>query len=488
MSALSTKTVKELQALCKEKGIKGYSGKSKADLLTLLTPPPEPIKEESVPILIEKTKPKKEKKPKEPKESKETKETKEKVPTKQETKSKIKARELKSVKDQQTVNKSNSAYPLSLSLQTPLTHILGFESAATQLIEWLKGPPTSAGLYGASGIGKSYFVEEFAKAINYTLLHIPYNTDTLDTPLLQNRTLHFPRIFAVCDDAEKIQKTPKNLQTHLLYVGRDKFAPTYLTGPLIQVRRPTALQIAKFLHIQYSSYTIQELQELAEQNKADIRHILKILESTVSQNKDETIDQDAFQAHIKLYDRDMSFEKRTQFAETDPDMIFCLAQESVPRISPFVSKEFIKAMDVASLADCIHTQAHRVALTTSIPAYLPPTVKPPFVSFPMYYGKYSKGQKHKTYLSQLHARKHDLESVPVLRAKLFEKANELAESGFTNEQIASAVLKTIQREHMTYDLLFDSYEDCCYEGSELEEFDTPIQKEIQRQAKLLYAS
>ena len=168
-------------------------------------------------------------------------------------------------------------------------------------------------------------------------------------------------------------------------------------------------------------------------------------------------------------------------------MIFCLAQESVARVSYEVSKEFVQAMDVASFADCIHTQAHRVALTTSIPAYLP-TVKPPFVSFPMYYGKYSKGQKHKTYLAQLHARKYDLESIPVMRARVFEKANTLAENGATSEEIAKKVLRMIQREHMTYDLLFDSYEDCCYEGTELEEFDTPLQKEIQRQAKLLYTA
>ena len=50
--------------LFKEKGIKGYSGKSKADLVSLLTPPPQPVKEEAIPVPIEKTKPKKEKKPK----------------------------------------------------------------------------------------------------------------------------------------------------------------------------------------------------------------------------------------------------------------------------------------------------------------------------------------------------------------------------------------------------------------------------------------
>jgi DNA (cytosine-5)-methyltransferase 1 len=38
----SKMTIKELTALCKEKGIKGYSGKKKADIITLLCPPISP--------------------------------------------------------------------------------------------------------------------------------------------------------------------------------------------------------------------------------------------------------------------------------------------------------------------------------------------------------------------------------------------------------------------------------------------------------------
>ena len=382
---------------------------------------------------------------------------------------------------------------LSASLQTPtLPQLLGFESAASQLLEWLKGPPTTAGLYGASGIGKTYFIHSFAKAIGYTILELPNTPDAFETPLLHNRTLHYPRALAIQDDAEKIQKPPKGLQTHLLFIGRDKFPSTYITGPLIQVRRPTALQVAKFIHQKNPSYSIQELQVLAEENKSDIRHILQILNTKVStkaqtQLKDETIDRDAFEAHTKLYDRSLSFDRRTQFAETDPDIILCMAQESIAKIT-FEDDILVKATAMASMADCIPTQAHRVALTTAIPACLPGATRPPFCSFPLFYGKYSKREKHRKYLAQLHARKHDLETIPLVRANLMNLANELAEEGKPIPEIASAVLRSIQREHLTYDLLFDSYEDCCYEGYELEEFDTPLQKELKKQTSELLLS
>jgi hypothetical protein len=105
----------------------------------------------------------------------------------------------------------------------------------------------------------------------------------------------------------------------------------------------------------------------------------------------------------------------------------------------------------------------------------------PFIPFPSWYGKYSKREKHRKYLAQLHARKHDLETIPLLRSKLMELANELSEKPYP--EIAKAILKAMQKEHITYDLLFDAYEDCCYEGSELEEFDTPLQKELKKQAQ-----
>jgi hypothetical protein len=135
------------------------------------------------------------------------------------------------------------------------------------------------------------------------------------------------------------------------------------------------------------------------------------------------------------------------------------------------------------MADCIHTQVHKVALTTAIPACLPENTRPPFFSFPLYYGKYSKREKHKKYLTQLRLYKHDLETIPLLRSKLMELANELSDKSYP--EIAKEILKAMQKEHITYDLLFDAYEDCCYEGSELEEFDTPLQKELKKQAQAL---
>ena len=203
--------------------------------------------------------------------------------------------------------------------------------------------------------------------------------------------------------------------------------------------------------------------------------------SSVHQGKDETIDRDGFEAHLKLYDRSLSFDRRTQFAEIDPDIILCLAQESIAKVC-YDDDSFVKAMAMASMADCTHTQAHRVALATAIPACLPTQTRPPFCSFPLFYGKYSKREKHKRYLAQLHGRKHDLDSIPLIRANLMQFANNLAEQNKSIPQIATAVLRQIQKEHLTYDLLFDSYEDCCYEGSEVEEFDTPLQKELRKQA------
>ena len=493
MSDLSGKKVRDLQLICKTKGIKGYSGKSKADLLKLLTPEPIPL---TLPALTPILEPKVKTKAKKTK----AKKTKQQTPvaplvapltpvaplvaplTPPESPPALKPKAKQTTKETKPKNKTTNASRESL-LVPILSQVLGFESAASQLTEWLKGPPSTAGLYGASGIGKTFFVHAFAKALNYTVLELPNTPEALETPLLHNRTLHFPRVFAIQDDAEKIQKTPKGLQTHLLYIGRDKFPSTYVTGPLIQVRRPTALQIAKFLGTRYTSIPVPELVVLAEQNKSDIRHILQILNSKISstsQGKDETIDRDAFEAHTKLYDRSLSFDRRTQFAETDPDIILCMAQESIAKLANEY-EVLIKGTDMASFADCIPTQAHRVALTTAIPACLPTTARPPFCSFPLFYGKYSKREKHRKYLAQLHARRHDLETIPLLRSKLMELANELSEKSYP--EIAKAILKAMQKEHITYDLLFDAYEDCCYEGSELEEFDTPLQKELKKQAQ-----
>ena len=470
-SELEKKTVKELQALCKEKGVKGYSGKPKADLLKLLQPATveQPIPVAPCPTPKAKAKGK----------------TKA-VPIASEPEPITAPKPKGKVKSDKPIPAQKTTCASRDSLQPPiLPTVLGFESAANQLVEWLKGPPSTAGLYGASGIGKTHFIHAFAKALNYTVLEVPNTPDALDTPLLLNRTLHYPRVFSILDDAEKIQKPPKGLQTHLLYIGRDKFPSTYITGPLIQVRRPTALQIAKFLQPRYPSHTVQVLQELAEHNKSDIRHCIQILNSqltSTTQMKDETLDRDAFEAHAKLYDRSLSFERRIQFAETDPDILLCFAQESIAKLT-WENDILSKATDMASMADCISTQAHRVALTTAIPACLPAGTKPPFCSFPLFYGKYSKTEKHKRYLAQLHARKHDLETIPLVRANLMALANDLAEKDYTIPQIATFVLRTIQKEHLTYDLLFDSYEDCCYEGTELEEFDTPLQKELKKQAQ-----
>jgi hypothetical protein len=59
MASIESKSVAELVAACKERGIRGYSGKKKHELIQLLTqagaPPPSPIADAKVEVEVEPT-------------------------------------------------------------------------------------------------------------------------------------------------------------------------------------------------------------------------------------------------------------------------------------------------------------------------------------------------------------------------------------------------------------------------------------------------
>lgn len=482
MENFEKQTLASLKQLCKEKGIKGYSTKSKAELIALLmnTQPSIPEVKEVKEVKSKKPKvekPKVEKPKVEKPQIEKTKVEKPQIEKPKVEKPKVKPKVKAQVQKVEKVNKE-------LNVPT-LSHILGFESAAALLTPWLASSPSTAALYGATGIGKTYFAHEFCKALGYTIIEVSPN-DLLDHPMVYNRSLK-PNCLILVDDTEKVPKftSKKPIQTHILFVGRDKPAQTAIQGPLIQVRRPTAIQIAKWLVPQFPTYSQAQIQTLADENQSDIRHILQTLQSGFhlqGQGKDQTIDKEANECVAKLYNNSLSFDRRMQYTETDLDIIQCLLQEGVPKATNSL-ESCLQALEVASQADLTPHQTGRVALTTGIVTPLQPA-SAPFCFFPAWYGKYSKREKHRKYLTRLHGAKHDLESIPILRARVLEEASALGEQGISISNIAKQVLQMIEKQNLIYDDLFDSYEDCCYEGTELDEFDTPLQKEIKRFSKL----
>jgi hypothetical protein len=464
MADLDTKTLKELQALCKEKGIKGYSGKKKADLIALLVvkqPEPPKFVPESIPLTPASPSPLTEPKPKKEKIKKEPKPKKEKVKveiTKPEKPKKVKPKE-KVIQP-----------PKDIGAVPVFNHILGFTDEAITLHQWLSNPPSVASLYGPTGIGKTYFVFEFFKALGYTVIESP--TDEL--PDVLYNPSYISKNVVLMDDAEKAPKLPNQpLQTHILLVGRDK-----LTAPLqLKVNKPTMTALTAWLLKRYPTRTKEQIQQIVEEHEHDVRHILLTLESgfTGAARKDETINKDAWHCASKLYNTDLSFDRRMAYAEVETDFVTHLIQDGIPKAT-YDLDNATKAFDQLSTTDITRHTTGKLSMLVATVSKLDST-KPPFTPFPSWYGKYSKREKHKRFLN---GKRLDIEAMGLLRQTIVQKANEEAEQGKTTQQIANECTKILQQYHVTYDDVFEMYDEFLYEGSEIDEFTPELAKAMKK--------
>jgi hypothetical protein len=460
-------TVVELQALCKEKGIKGYSGKKKAELVALLTPPVEEVKVDPPTPLTEpepkpKVKGRKKKEVDKPKVEVTVKKEKLEI-TKTKAKPKAKPKEPPKPKDLGTV----PTFP----------HILGFEEETSILHQWLSNPPSVASLYGPTGIGKTFFVHEFFKTLDFKVIESP--TDEL--PDILYTPSYISKKVVLMDDADKAPKLPNQpLLTHILLVSREKLSLGQNPNQL-KVNKPSVTTLTKWLLKQYPKRTKEEIQEIIEDHEQDLRHILLTLDSGFTQaaKKDDTINRDAWHAASKLYNTDLSFDKRMAYAEIETDFVTHLIQDGIPKAT-FDLENAVHALDQLSTTDITRHTTGKLSMLVATVSKLD-SKKPPFTPFPSWYGKYSKREKHKRFLN---GKRLDLEGIGLLRQTIVDKANEFAEQGQTNEQIAKEVLKQLQLYHVTYEDIFEMYDDFLYEGSEVDEFTPELVKTIQKYIKI----
>ena len=352
---------------------------------------------------------------------------------------------------------------------------MGFEDEARVLHQWISNPPSVASLYGPTGIGKSFFIHSFFKALGYTV--IESSTDELP------ETLYTPSYISkrviLMDDAEKAPKLPNQpLVTHLLLLGRDK-----LSAPIqMKVNKPTVTTCTKWLMKKFPTKTKEEIQKVIDEHEQDLRHILLTLTSGFSQaaKKDETLNKDAWQAASKLYNKTLPFDTRMAFAEIETDFVSHLIQDGIPKAT-FDLDSAAKALDQLSTTDVTrHTTGKLSMLVTTVSKLNQEKPYVPFIPFPTWYGKYSKREKHKRFLS---GKRIDIEGMGVLRASLLDQANTSANEGKSMDIIAKECLSLLQKYRLHYDDLFEMYDEFLYEGSEVDECISELAKKIKELEK-----
>jgi hypothetical protein len=464
-------TLKELQAKCKEQGIKGFSGKKKAELIALLTPvespltpvetPLTPVESPLTPKVEEPPKPKGRKKKEvakpevaKPVEVKSKKPKKEKIEIVKEA-PKPKAKSSKITKPIPKPSKDLGAVP-------NLPNILGFEDEAKILHQWLSNPPSVACLYGPTGIGKTLFAHEFFKTLQYKVIESP--TDEL--PDILYTPSYIPKQVVLMDDAEKAPKLPnQQLQSHILLIGRDK-----LSAPIqLKVNKPSMTNLTNWLLKKYPKKTKEQLQVIIEEHEHDLRHIILSIESGFSgaKGKDETLNKDAWHCASKLYKTNLSFDTRTAYAEIETDFVSHLVQDGIPKATENLD-DAMKALDQLSTTDVTRHTTGKLAMLVATVSKLNAT-KIPFTPFPSWYGKYSKREKHKRFLN---GKRIDIEGMGVLRERVLDAAND----GATPKEC----YKLLQKYGLTYDDLFEMYDEFLYEGSEVGEFLPEFAKEMKK--------
>ena len=428
-----------LIALCKEKGIKGYSGKKKAEVLELLKIP------EKVPgNLLEKVNPKKSRTS-----GKRLEKFPEKVPEKQ--------------KSSGTV--SGTSPNILPDVCPSFPDLFGFDDITPLFYKWLKEKPSVAYLYGQAGVGKTSFVWKMLGAMGVEV-------DSYDMNILGSSNSIVPRV-AVWDDCEKPGKPP-SVKTHLVIIGRDKFTYVPKESLHVCVSKPRVTSLAKWLLPKYPQYTIDEINNLCKLNDGDIRHILLTLEAGVftDAEKDTIVQKDAFSATGALFNTSLSLDKRIESASLEPDMTLCMVFDALPKCGVEL-EDVLKGIDSLSYTDCLRHQEGRWMGAVDAVSRTGPT-KMPFLLFPSWYGKYSKGEKHKRWVSGW---RKDVDTMIVLRNRIVDYANQVPEEG---DALSRRVLKEIHKHGLTFTNLFEELDEFLFEGCEVDDFTDEFKKQIKK--------
>lgn len=458
---IETLTVKELQDLCKRKGLKGYSGKKKAELLLMLGARCGAGAEAVTSVIIKTPSP---------------------SPAAQQP-------------------KAAPASSSNLPLTPPSLPLLGFVKEAEELLRWLSQPPSVAVIYGPSGIGKTLFAHTFFTALNYSVIEI----NSVDDEIIHESSVDSRRI-ALLDDVEKFSKLPskKSPLTHLLVIMRDK--PTSAgTALVLKVNRHSTPSLLRWLVAKFPNAVEEDLRDLCEKNNGDVRHILITLSSAFpgADKKDEILEKDAWSAVGTIYSgsggsggTSRSFVSRMEHALIDLDMILCLIADGLPKVSGEGSslESLVDAYEHLSMTDTMRHQDGRAAGVVCVIGKVKealPEAKSPFVPFPAWYGKYSKTEKQKKWIADWRRRCQIagsdsvvLETLGLWRTTLLHRVGELDLEGLSEKDAISLcakyVLKEMGRMRLDYDDVFEKYPEMLLDGAEIEELDERVVKEVKR--------
>jgi hypothetical protein len=231
----------------------------------------------------------------------------------------------------------------------------------------------------------------------------------------------------------------------------------------------------------------QELRELCEKNNGDVRHILITLSSAFpgADVKDEILEKDAWSAVGTIYSGSGSFARRMEHALIDLDMVLCLTADGMPK-SGATLETLVTAYEHLSYTDTMRHQDGRAAGVVCVIGKLKqaqPELRSPFVPFPAWYGKYSKTEKQKKWLADWRRRPQmDFETLGLWRASLLHRVGELSLDGLSEKEAVSLcakfVLKEMWKARLDYDDVFEKYPEMLLEGTEIEELDERVLKEV----------
>lgn len=427
---LSKKKVSELLALCKEKGVKGYSGKKKEELITLLSNIGH-----QTPTLL------------------------------QNTPSSI---------NPSTQTQKEIKIPKSKSLGT--TPILlqevgcGLESVKKELEEFLNKPPSICNLYGPSGCGKTFLLHNSKIP---TIIEFFPEDSSIESLLHQTlSSFSFEKRVVIVDNCEKnpVAKAPKQLYAHCILVSTEKLTscPEY-----IKVKKPTPTTIVSYLAPLYPSKTKEELFDLCHKNSNDIRHIQLILDTKFRGEKDTIVEKDVFSAMNALYNPSLSFDKRVENTILDLHFTQLLAHQELPSACSSL-ETCVRGYEFLSMSDCIgETRPREALVVATVSAGIGSVPKqPPFHTFPQWFGKYSKTEKHKRFFQK---HKKSLEELFLVRDKLLEEVED-----------TKTCVALLEKYKLTPDE-FEQIEEFYLEGSEINSLDEQILKEVKKLYKSMHS-
>ena len=434
---LSLKKVSELLAICKEKGVKGYSGKKKEELITLLQRFDSP---QTQTLTFSK-----------PREQKEI------IP------SLPPAFKTLGVKTKTPINPEVKTLGVKTSLVTLPTIGCGLESVKKELEEFLNGPPKICNFYGPSGSGKTFILQN-SKLQN--LLEFFSEDSSIEQLLFQTLSCSsFERRIVIVDNCEKnpIPKPPKEIHAHCILVSTEKLTSI---STQIKVKKPTPTAIVSYLSPFYPNKSKEELLDLCHKNSNDIRHIRLILDTKFRGEKDTIIEKDVFSAMNALYNPTLTFDKRVENTILDLHFTQLLAHQELPSASLSLDT-CVRGYELLCMSDCIgETRPREALIVATISRAIDCSPKqPPFHTFPQWFGKYSKTEKHKRFFQ---TKKKSLEELFLLREKILEETED-----------SKSCFKALEKYKVTPEE-FEQIEEFYLEGSEINSLEDPLWKEVKK--------